>query len=222
MLDKSNVLYLARLANDLLNGPKRNVSRSLRRLLEQALDTPPSGKPLLIQSFAFDEGHNPTQLRGIELFAIDNAVDVRVHLPEGHLVRPLGTIRDDMFSSVQNSYEVLVAPSTASLAQLQALVTFVMELAYSMVAYADNPSVTADLEDYQYRNLGCNIAADDELWCVSGSDKRGGNGVLEWCFDESDARYVLEQMQRYPERFSGLTAASWQQVQSESRPLLAA
>ncbi len=214
MLDKSNVFFIARQANDLLHGPKRKVSRSLRRLLAQALDTPVAGKTLLIQSFAFDEGHNAKQLRGIELYAIDNAVDVRAHLPEGNLVRPLGTYRDDMFNSVQTNYELNIDPATASLQELQVLVEFVMEVAYSMCPYADKPSVTADLEDYLYRGLGCDIAEDGQLWCVSGSDKRGGSGVLEWCFDESDARWVLEQMQRYPERFSGLSAQPWQQAQS--------
>jgi hypothetical protein len=38
------------------------------------------------------------------------------------------------------------------------------------------------------RNLPCDIAPENELWCVSGSRKDGnGAGVIEWCFDEEDA-----------------------------------
>lgn len=222
MLNKTNVLYIARQANDLLNGSKRNVSRSLRRLLSQVLDTPPGTKPLLIQSFAYDEGHNATQLRGIELFATDLAVELQSYVPTD-LVKPIGIIREDEFGMVQNSYQLTIHVWSASLRELQELVKFVMELAYSMLPFADNPSVAACLEDYQYRGLPCNIAEDDDLWCISGHDKRtGGGGVLEWCYDEVDARFTLESMQRYPERFIGLKAAPWNQTVVSVRQPVAA
>lgn len=224
MLDKSNVFSVSRDAQNLLNSPKRDVSRSLRRLLQQVLDVTPTGQTFLIACYAFDEGHNAQQLRGIELYAIDKAVDVGFYL-RGGLLRPLGTIRDDMFRSVQTTYGLTVDLQTASLKELQGLVEFVMELAYSMHEYADKPSVAADFEDYAYRGLPCSIVPDEELWCVAGVDKRGGSGVLEWCYNEADAKYVLEQMQRYPERFSQLKAESWAQaelVRQSQREALAA
>lgn len=52
---------------------------------------------------------------------------------------------------------------------------------------------------YRYRNLPCSIADDDQLWAISGVDARGGSGVLEWCYDEGDARALFNQMKRYPQ-----------------------
>ena len=48
------------------------------------------------------------------------------------------------------------------------------------------------MEKYEMRGLPCNINTDDKLWCVVGEYSNGsGGGVLEWCYDEQDARYVL-------------------------------
>jgi hypothetical protein len=60
---------------------------------------------------------------------------------------------------------------------------------------------------YRYRNLPCNIAPDDSLWCVSGHDNaHHASGVLEWCYNELDARRVLRDMQASSGRFSNLSA----------------
>jgi hypothetical protein len=48
---------------------------------------------------------------------------------------------------------------------------------------------------YTYRNLPCTIVLDDQLWHVCGRDiVDGGGGVLEWCYDEADARAVFDRM----------------------------
>jgi len=53
---------------------------------------------------------------------------------------------------------------------------------------------------YVFRNLGCNIAPENKLWCVTGCNNRpdGGVGVLEWCYDEKDANKLLSRMQLDP------------------------
>jgi hypothetical protein len=65
------------------------------------------------------------------------------------------------------------------------------------------------IDRYQYRNLPCNVS--DPCWFVQGDfrDPSGhGGGVLEWCYDEQDARERLTIMQTYPE-FSNLTVGQW-------------
>jgi hypothetical protein len=48
---------------------------------------------------------------------------------------------------------------------------------------------------YRYRNLPCSIRPDNQLWCVSGYDtKSGASGILEWCYDEIDANFVMNTM----------------------------
>jgi hypothetical protein len=58
---------------------------------------------------------------------------------------------------------------------------------------------------YRFRGLPCSIQPDDKLWCVSGHHGSGG-GVLEWCYDEEDAKSMLKYMRGFPE-FKNLSAA---------------
>ncbi len=58
---------------------------------------------------------------------------------------------------------------------------------------------------YQYRNLPGNLCATP--WFVQGGADNGA-GVLEWCFDEQDARERLAIMVTYPE-FSNLSINQW-------------
>lgn len=65
-------------------------------------------------------------------------------------------------------------------------------------------------ETYQYRNLPCNVVPDDLLWTISGTDTlTGGSGVLEWCLNEPDARWLMAEMEAFLEQFSKLTAAPY-------------
>lgn len=53
---------------------------------------------------------------------------------------------------------------------------------------------------YKYRNLPCDAVQKDAeglRWCVSGSDKLGGAGVLEWCYGVLDANEVKEHMAKF-------------------------
>ena len=48
---------------------------------------------------------------------------------------------------------------------------------------------------YIYRNLPCTVGQH----FVSGTDKLGGSGILEWCIDEQDAKDMLFYMRLYPQ-----------------------
>jgi len=56
------------------------------------------------------------------------------------------------------------------------------------------------MEHYNFRNLPCTIREDGDLWYVSGVYDDGilmTSGVLEWCYDEADAKYHMNKMENY-------------------------
>lgn len=58
---------------------------------------------------------------------------------------------------------------------------------------------------YEYRNLPCTAG----VWAVVGHDRiRDAVGVLEWCYDQSEAEERLAIMARYPQ-FSNLRVERW-------------
>ena len=65
------------------------------------------------------------------------------------------------------------------------------------------PAAIHEVETYKYRSLPC-TAGD---WSVCGSDTLNGAGVLEWCFDEADAKERLQIMKSYPQ-FQDLSIGS--------------
>lgn len=67
---------------------------------------------------------------------------------------------------------------------------------------------------YKMRGLPCRDASGKDMpWCVCGKEdyvtpdgaRLTGSGVLEWCWDEEDARDVLRKMQQ-DARFFDLSA----------------
>lgn len=66
---------------------------------------------------------------------------------------------------------------------------------------------------YNYRNLPCTCAPEDKVWCVSGFT-HDGSGVLEWCYDEHDAKFVLSIMKEFPHQFKELRAHPWKENNS--------
>jgi hypothetical protein len=55
------------------------------------------------------------------------------------------------------------------------------------------------MSQYQVRGLPCNIRPDHELWSIVGWYRDGtGGGILEWCYDELDARRLLQEIRRDP------------------------
>lgn len=61
---------------------------------------------------------------------------------------------------------------------------------------------------YKPRGLPCNIAPEDKIWTVCGGYKGGGGGILEWCYDEADAKQMLEYMLPFPQ-FVGLSISAY-------------
>lgn len=61
--------------------------------------------------------------------------------------------------------------------------------------------------EYKFRNLPCSITPTrgSNLWYVSGTSTHHGSGVLEWCYDEEDAKERLSLMSQ-DHRFSRLAA----------------
>jgi hypothetical protein len=206
MLNRENAFEVSRQAYHLLNGSKFAVSRSLRRFLMEVLgDIAADNGTYVFQSFAFDEGYSEQQLAALAAYASRIDEEQQSYL-EGFGAQRLGTQSDSMFGSVANGYKLPFIIATAMMKELQAAVKLVAVLSDSLHGFVGSPAKAAGFEDYTYRGLPCNIAPDEELWMVGGHDKRGGSGVLEWCYDEADARERLLMMQRYPERFINVKA----------------
>jgi hypothetical protein len=108
-------------------------------------------------------------------------------------------------------YQLAYDVQAASVRELRAMVRLVAELADALHTTSRTVRVEAlrDCPEYKYRNFPGDIVPDASLWCVSGLDRAGPGGVLEWCVDEADALHVLEQMKRFPERFKNLAAQKW-------------
>jgi hypothetical protein len=201
MLDRENALYYCQEANRLHNSSKFHVSRALRRFLSEVV----TNAGYVFQSFSFDEGFSATQLAALQAHA--KQVDDEYQ----EFIAPLGFTRldtqfDEEFGSISNGYRLPFLLVNATLKELQATLKVVAILAEGLVPLRNDPGEVAGFDDYRYRGLPCSIADDDQLWLVGGHDKRGGSGVLEWCYDEDDAREVLASMQRFPDRFVGLRA----------------
>lgn len=59
---------------------------------------------------------------------------------------------------------------------------------------------------YTYRGLPSNIVPSDKLWYVSGIDALNkASGILEWCYDETDAKQLIKAM-RATDQFCALSA----------------
>lgn len=59
------------------------------------------------------------------------------------------------------------------------------------------------IQKYIFRNYPCSIGGREMPFHVGGECDGRGAGVLEWCFDEEDARNVKREMEKDP-RFSNL------------------
>lgn len=217
MLTRQNVFETSREGYRLLALQSAAIGRKLRRFLERV-----STNGLVIQSFAFSEGHNERQLKALAVYARHLSQEAEHYLPAG-VVNYQGVISDAMFELVANHYQFKQDVATASVAELRKMVECVVVLSDGMHQFAADVNMTAltDCPQYVYRNLPCSIVSDDKLWCVSGSDAQGGSGVLEWCYDESDAQDIFTSMKRFPERFKDLVMEKWSAVMAADESMLA-
>jgi len=216
MLNKDTAFELSRRAYELLNGSKGHTSRSLRRFLLQVTD---GLGDQIIQSFAYEDGYTKVQLDALELYAKRIVDRQKQYLTEGarngwlrwKALEFRCTMRDDPYGIIGNVYGLGYPLAEASVAQLRATVEAFIVLSDCLHEFAANPmNCITSSGGYQYRGLPCSIAPDDQLWYVAGHDLLcGGGGILEWCYDETDAQQVLKDMQRFPDRFANLNAESY-------------
>ncbi len=211
MLTHETAAHIAGQAYRLLHGDKRNVRRALLRFIAECVD-----KNFLHQSYCYDQGYNKEQLDALATYAkdVDDAqqaylLDEVPHLEQ--VVKRIGTVKDTMFGIVMNSYEFLVNFQLATNEDLRDVLRVIVILGDQLSYYRDTMVFDiAGISDYRYRNLPSSICPDEDLWCIGGSDKRTqGGGVLEWCYDAEDAALLLAEMNRYPDRFQNLSAASF-------------
>ena len=204
MLNRHSVFETSREANRLLRLDGA-VGRKLRRFVGRY-----TAGDFVCQSFAFDEGHTPEQLAALEAYAKTIDEEMQEHLPTG-VAKRQGTLVDRDFGLVSNNYQLMVHPDKATVKQLRAMVAMLAVLSESLHDFAAAPNRTAlhACPEYVYRGRPCSIVPDDELWCIVGQDVAGCSGVLEWCYDETDAQELLAQMNRYPSRFKGVHAKRW-------------
>lgn len=212
MLNRHTVFEVSREGYRLLGLKSPAIGRKLRRFLQRVC---PQG--FLSQSFAFDEGFNALQLKALAHYAAGLSQEAQAYVSD-EAVSYIGVVRDDMFGLVANHYQLRHDVASASVAQLLKMVESVTALSDCMHRFVADINATAlyDCPEYAYRNLPCSIVADEALWCVSGQDVRGGSGVLEWCYDQADARDIYSSMQRFPERFKELSMGPWSSVMAGS------
>lgn len=220
MLTRSNFVEASRFLYRLANSPKFQVSRSLRRALKPyyVLSVVNSNQAEVFQNFAYEEGFNQVQLETLMKFAEKTAEQnlERFAVAQAEKAWPAAVgvsevIYDYWSGSVSGHYLFPFNPETATLRQLQMMVSALQIIAESMAPAGRNlnAEVLVDCPIYEYRNLPANIAADEDLWCVCGQDAMGGSGVLEWCYDEEHAKHILSEMQAFPERFTHLNATAY-------------
>lgn len=225
-IDRHNCVEIAGMGVRLMHGPKWGTSRALRRFLTEPLVSNTSRPQTLgelaqaranpacdiFQMFASmdEEGYSPEQRQALGVYAKQLAEEMGpAGLSEIALVEYKGVV-DDM-GMVFNHYRMPIHLSTASLKELQQAVQVVVLLASFLVEFSTEPNLNAlrDCPVYRYRGLPCSIAKDEGLWCINGGDRiNGGCGVLEWCYDEDDARHRLEKMREHPHQFQDLSAST--------------
>jgi hypothetical protein len=216
MLNRHQVFEVSREGCRLLTLQSKAVGRKLRRFVERYTEGGCTG-----QQFAFEEHYSLTQLDALRQYAKEVAATVDMYLTETFIVGCLNIkevvgdcvhVADADFGLVSNVYFLKVDVKTASVTQLRDMVKFIVLLSDCMHAFAASRNDTAlrNCPEYIYRSYPCSITSDDKLWLVCGEDARGGSGVLEWCYDAKDAHAVLEQMNRFPERFYNLSAEKWE------------
>lgn len=184
----------------------RSNSRTLRRFFET--------NNLSTQSFslvlASDNGWSPSQFDKLSAFADEVLKDFEERAEYLKHVGAVKVVRKKE-GLLKLQVSTLAPAEPPTLKQLQDAIRLLEHLldAYQFTWRRGLKNALGKCKDYTYRGLACNIASGDELWEISGYDKRtGGSGVLEWCFDEEDAKALLQKMQEFPHRFEALSACS--------------
>ncbi len=194
-------------ATFLKNSNKTAIGRSLRRFLQRWTED-----GCVSQVLAQGEGHTREQLLALMHYGAQLAQRAAPYVPAAGAFQAV--VFDPAQQRVVVRYRLAHDVRTACVRELRAMAELVSELASEMCSFALNVNTgpLRNCPEYEYRNFPCSIVPDEALWCVSGQDAMGADGVLEWCTDESDAQCVLEKMQRFPDRFTQLAAQKWSEV----------
>lgn len=194
-----------RLGCQLLANRSNNNGRVLRRFIDRACD---DGGCRVNQVFAYNQHYTEMQLLALVEYAKDVAASTAASLaPEGGVF--VETVYEPLAKLVKNSYRLAHPPREATVKQLRNMVVMVVDLCKGMLAFANNPNETAfqTCPDYVYRGLP--VSCSPTVWEIGGLDTAdGGGGVLEWCYDQTDAEQRLAMMSQFP-RFEHLSAKQW-------------
>lgn len=226
MLNYQSIRDFAWRVSSLSSAPKGAIGRSLRRLLLEVSDDLGAGNHHLVLAFAqYNDGYTPEQLRAMHEVAQAVLAESKTAF-EGLPLEPGFIVFDEEMSVLAVYFKLTVGldkssrlePGTVS--QLREVLTAVRWLLDKAGDHLKPGYQTGllDCPDYVYRGYPCSVVSDEKLWAVSGLDTRGGSGVLEWCVDEEDAKYIVSLMKRQPNRFVDLSAAPWQTSSSEVVP----
>lgn len=201
-LSPETVFEISRESYRLLELGENVKGRTLRRFVSRVCS-----KGFISQVFAYEGGFSADQLNAIEAYARDVAAKSICFIPADVAVHS-STFQEPSFGMVQNVFTVHADVGTASVRELAAIVRAIAVLSDTMHEYrADiNKAALRRFPDYRYRNKPSTLS--EAPWCVSGSDIRGGSGVLEWCYDREDAHERFVEMQQHG-RFRDLSYAAF-------------
>lgn len=197
------VFELSREGYRLMQLGRDTKGRTLRRFLSRV-----AFGNNVAQVFCYEDGYSATQLNAIEKYAAEVAETCVEHMPkEAGFFKT--TFQESSYGMVQNVYALNFPIATASVSELISMVKMVTVLSDTMHRFRANPNNTALIgcADYVYRGRGMDLC--DAPWFVAGADARGGSGILEWCFDEADAKEVMGEMSKH-DRFKSLRIDSWE------------
>lgn len=207
-------------AQNLFHAPAGASGRPMRRFLEELCDDIRPGEPHLVLAFAqFNSGYNLEQLlalRGVAQRVLDESGEALADWP----VEPGFMVYDEEMGVLSLCFKLKVGLSPAARLEMGSVADFrgLLRVVLWLLDKAEDllqpgwQAGLAECPDYLYRGLPCSVVSHDRLWVVSGSDSRGGSGVLEWCVSEEDANEVLAQMRKQPNRFTSLSADAWQSL----------
>jgi hypothetical protein len=174
------------------------ASRVMKRFLGRWSDF-----GIVSQVYTSGPGFSEQQMNAIKRYAKQNAAWTAGDVPT---CEQLGLDVDMANGLIRARFKLPYDVDTASVRQLREMCDHVTIIANCMKQYFEDINATAlkTYPDYVFRGLPFSCSTD--LWYVGGNDLRGGSGVLEWCYDEQDAKHRLSLMQQHV-RFTDLNAA---------------
>lgn len=200
MINTNNVSEVCREAHGLLRKEKGNNARAFRRFLHRV-----TTDNIVHQVLTYGDVYTCAQLAAFEAHAqkLDAEADTHIVQPNDWL-EVIGTVRNDAYFLVQNSYRFNIPIKTASLNQLRNMTQFVALLAELLepVIYSTNTTALWLHPDYVFRQLP---QTDEYPYQVTAFDSHRSTEVVERCLDFNDALKRIKLMSAHP-RFSNISS----------------